>query len=107
MNYISITALIKDGGDKQLQITSEMLGELALSIKKNGSEVVQLKDGSIVVAGILIISGFIFILLHILLSFTPMQEILIFLSITSKFLNNIFLSLISSGSINNEYETPC
>jgi len=55
MSYISITAIIKDGGDRQLQITSEMLGELALSIKKNGSEVVQLKDGSIVVAGILIV----------------------------------------------------
>jgi len=55
MNYISITALIKDGGDRQLQITSEILGELALSIKKNGSEVVQLKDGEIVVAGILIV----------------------------------------------------
>jgi len=54
MNYISITALIKDGGDKQLQITSEMLGELALSIKKSGSEAVQLKDKSIIVAGILI-----------------------------------------------------
>ena len=54
MDYISITALIKDGGDKQLQITSEMLGELALSIKKNGSEAVQLKDKSIIVAGILI-----------------------------------------------------
>jgi len=54
MNYISITALIKDGGDKQLQITSEMLGELSLSIKKNGSEVVQLKDKSIIVVGILI-----------------------------------------------------
>jgi len=54
MNYISITALIKNGGDKQLQITSEMLGELALSIKKNGSEVVQLKNESIIIAGILI-----------------------------------------------------
>jgi len=54
MDYISITALIKDGGDKQLQITSEMLGELALSIKKNGSEVVQLKDKEIIIAGILI-----------------------------------------------------
>jgi len=54
MNYINITALIKDGGDKQLQITPEMLGELALSIKKNGSEVVQLKDRSIIIDGILI-----------------------------------------------------
>jgi len=31
MSYISITAIIKNGGDRQLQITSEMLGELALS----------------------------------------------------------------------------
>jgi len=54
MNYISITAIIKDGGDRQLQITSEMLGELALLIKKNGSEVVQLNDGEIIVVGILI-----------------------------------------------------
>ena len=54
MDYISITALIKNGGDKQLQITSEILGELALSIKKNGSEVVQLKNESIIIAGILI-----------------------------------------------------
>ena len=54
MNYISITAIIKDGGYENFQVPSEFLSELAMSIKKNGSEVVQLKDRSAIVAGILI-----------------------------------------------------
>lgn len=54
MNHISITAIIKDGGYEKLQIPSDMLSELALSIKKNGSEIVQLKDRWITVTGILI-----------------------------------------------------
>ena len=54
MDYISITAIIKDGGYEKLQIPSKFLSELALSIKKNGSEIVQLRDRSIIVAGILV-----------------------------------------------------
>jgi len=54
MDYISIVAIVKDGGYEKLQIPSKFLSELSLLIKKNGSEIVQLKNRSIIVAGILI-----------------------------------------------------
>jgi len=55
MEYVSITAIIKDGGYRKLQITPEMLSELTIAIQKNGSEIVQLPFSDIVIAGILIV----------------------------------------------------
>jgi hypothetical protein len=56
MEYVNFTAIIKDGGYEKLAITPKMFGELAISIQKNGSEHIHLKDKSMVVVGILIVS---------------------------------------------------
>lgn len=53
MKYMTFTALIKDGGYEKIQITPEMLGQLALAIHEKGSERIQLQSKVLNVVGIL------------------------------------------------------
>lgn len=46
--------MIKDGGYKVVQIDAKMLGDLAKSIKTNGSEHITLQSGVIEVVGFMI-----------------------------------------------------
>ena len=54
MKNIHFTAIVKDGGYEKLAITPKMFGELALAIQEKGFEYLQLKDRSLIIAGILL-----------------------------------------------------
>ncbi|EJW14431.1 hypothetical protein M5X00_29870 [Paenibacillus alvei] len=51
---INITAMIKDGGHRNLMIKPDMLGKLAESIHNKGFEYVQLLAEDIVVVGFMV-----------------------------------------------------
>ena len=52
-----ITAMLKDGGYRQLQITPEYLGQLAESIQKQGYEWVTLVKGPIAIVGFMVVGN--------------------------------------------------
>lgn len=51
---MQVTALLKDGGYEALQITPDMLGELAQRVVANGSERVQTLTQTYDVVGVLV-----------------------------------------------------
>ena len=54
MKTIKFTAIIKDGGYETFQIEPQMFTDLVLSIQEKGSEIMHLKDRSLIIVGVLI-----------------------------------------------------
>jgi hypothetical protein len=55
LKTIKFTAIIKDGGYETFHIMPKMFSDLVLSVQENGSEIMHLKDRSVVIVGMLVV----------------------------------------------------